>query len=358
LRVALSDQAVRHLFEHGALAPSGDNLQPWLVNVSGDTITLTVDPARDRSLYNFRYRASLIALGAMAENMVIAGREIGLSGSVAVGGAEPLPPVTIEFSRRDVAPDPLFPSLRLRCTNRKPFSPEPLPADVLASIAAALPGDDRSSLQFVTDRGRMKTLAQAAAMNDRLLFEWRELHGTFFESVRWTKAEADAAKDGLYVKTLELGPMESGFRAMSRWSIASIATRLGSGALAPRHSYQTFMRSGASGFLQVDGSSSEALVEGGRRLQRVWLAATSAGLSFQPMAGMLYLAQHLDAPAEPVPTSARARIALAYARFSMAIEPRDGWYPVMLFRVGYGPRPSARSKRRMIPQASPSLPIS
>jgi len=46
-------------------APSGDNLQPWLVTWRDGVLSLAVDRNRDCSLYNFNYRASLIALGAM-----------------------------------------------------------------------------------------------------------------------------------------------------------------------------------------------------------------------------------------------------------------------------------------------------
>jgi hypothetical protein len=75
----LSPDVRNAIVEAGTLAPSGDNLQPWIVKWRQDALRVSVDPARDRSLYNYRRRASLIAVGAMVENMVIAAGEHGLA---------------------------------------------------------------------------------------------------------------------------------------------------------------------------------------------------------------------------------------------------------------------------------------
>ena len=94
--MALGKEVADRIIEAGALAPSGDNLQPWLVERIGDAIRISVDGSRDRSLYNFRYQASLIAIGAMAENMTIAGRELGFDSVAEVtGGDGELPSISL-----------------------------------------------------------------------------------------------------------------------------------------------------------------------------------------------------------------------------------------------------------------------
>jgi len=193
----------------------------------------------------------------------------------------------------------------------------------------------------------MKLLAKAAATNDRILFEWRTLHDIFFDSVRWTSAEAEATRDGLFVKTLELGPMGPSFRLMRHWPAAAVAKAIGSSRLAPFHSYQTFLKSAAFGFLQMTGVAPSDFVEGGRRLQRVWLTATSLGLGFQPMAGMLYLLARLqDSERGALSSSHVALLRKAVAQFRTLLHLSADKAPILLFRIGRGAAPSAGSLRR------------
>lgn len=346
--MTLGDDIAARIIESGARAPSGDNLQPWAVERSGHVIRISVDRSRDRSLYNFQYRASLIALGAMAENMVITAREHGLDARVTVAdSSDGLPAVELTVEPAAESGHPLYASIARRCTNRRLYDRRPLERAVLTSLAAALPDDGRSELRFIEDVEERRVLARAAALNDRLLFEWRELHDVFYESVRWTAAEAERTRDGLFVKTLELGPTGPGFKAMRRWPVAAIAARLGSSRMAPFHSYRTFLSSGAFGFLRMDDHAPSDFVEGGRRLQRVWLTATSLGVAFQPMAGMLYLVERsrrVDGGGGG--QSHGALIERAQAMFEQVLGAARETAPIMLFRIGRAAAPSATSLRR------------
>jgi nitroreductase len=347
--VALSADLVRRIADCGTLAPSGDNLQPWIVSRTGDGLRIEVDPDRDRSLYNYQCRASLIAVGAMVENMAIAARQSGLS--TGVGLSEPaaaaLPIVTLTFEENGAQPDPLYDAIGRRCTNRKPYRTEPLPPPVLAALSSSAPADAGAILQFVEDRAKMRTVARAASVNDRLLFELRRLHDDLYGAVRWSEAEAEATRDGLYVKTLELGPMGPGFRLMRSWTAVRLLNLLGSSRFAPMHSYRTFLQSAAFGYLAMAESSARAYIEGGRRLQRIWLTATALGLSFQPMAGLLYLLAYRDAPGQIAPRHLTL-LRRAEEMLTDVLPLGSGRAPIMLFRIGHAPSPSATSLRRSV----------
>jgi nitroreductase len=347
----VAPETLRKILDSGALAPSGDNLQPWIVEWRGDHLQLSVDRSRDRSLYNFRYRASLIALGAMVENMAIAALEEGLAASIDVPAAPEgeLPAAVLTFSPATTKGDPLYAPMARRCTNRKPYRASGIEAHVLQTLQDAVPAGMGADLRFIQDRAKMRLVAEAASLNDRLLYDLRPLHDQFYETIRWTEREAEASRDGLFIRTLELGPMAAGFKAMRSWRLVSVLNRLGWGRFAPGHSFRTFMRSGAFGFLRMDGTSQKAFIDGGRVLERIWLTATSLGLAFQPMAGSLYLRSYL-APGATVVLSVSHREVLVRVTelFGQALPPDDGKAAVMLFRVGYGPQPSARSLRRSI----------
>jgi len=341
---------LRAILDAGALAPSGDNLQPWLVERNGDNgLEIVVDRSRDHSLYNYGFRASLIALGALVENMSIAARHAGYEAAVTIvppaeGG---LPSCRLAFARAAGAADPLVAAIPARCTNRRPYQSTPLKEGAVEALTREGRRNPQARFRLIANRDEMKTVARAASLNDRLLFEMRRLHDDLYSTVRWTEAEAEATRDGLFVKTLELGPMGPGFRAMRSWPVTSLLNLVGSSRFAPRHSYQAFLRSSAFGFLQMQGTSPEAYVEGGRVLERLWLTATAEGLSLQPMAGTLYLLQYLGTEAGKRWKGAHQNLLQEGRR---ALDPilglDSGKAAILLFRVGYGPAPSARSLRR------------
>jgi nitroreductase len=344
----------RRILDSGVRAPSGDNLQPWIVDSDGQQVRIAVDPGKDRSLYNFQYRASLIAVGAMIENMVLAARESGLATEVdflpppEAGG---LPSARLAFNPAGLAPDPLFAAIAQRCTNRRPYSKTPVSADKVQALRQAA-GTEPARLLIVQDRAAMRTVARAASLNDRLLYELRTLHDEFYQTLRWTREEVEATRDGLDVRTLELGPMGPGFKAMRSWPVVRVLNLFGSSRMAPMHSYRTFLQSGAFGFLQMSAPEGagdwKTWIEGGRRLQRIWLTATRLGLAFQPMAGMLYLLAYREAGVGSWSGSQRALLARAERLFGQVLPLEQGAASILLFRFGQGGPPSATSLRRAL----------
>jgi hypothetical protein len=325
------------------------------VDWAGETLRLSIDPSRDQSLYNFRHRASLIALGSMIENMTIAAREYGFAASVeySSSGDSPLPFASVTVRAATLEPDALFPSIARRCTNRKPYASAPIAADARDALARAIPPDGAAEFRIIEDARQRRLVARAASLNDRLLFEIRTLHDRFFETIRWTNREAEITRDGLFIKTLELGPLAAAFKALRSWNFVRATNVLGASMTAPLHSFRTFMRSSAFGFLQMEDASPHAFIQGGRLLQRLWLTATRVGLAFQPMAGTLYLLPYLRLDGGNVLGGRQRSILLKGEALLRQVLPLDdGKAPIMLFRVGYGPPPTAGSLRRPLEKYS------
>src|SRR4051794_35438247 len=73
------DRSLSPLLATAALAPSGDNTQPWRFVVDRDagTIALEVDASRDPSPMNVGGRMARIAVGAALENLIREARSRG-----------------------------------------------------------------------------------------------------------------------------------------------------------------------------------------------------------------------------------------------------------------------------------------
>ncbi|MDD5451857.1 MAG: nitroreductase family protein [Desulfovibrionales bacterium] len=118
------------IVEAGTWAPSGDNCQPWRFTWDGQKLLLLNVPEGDTSLYNSRQRASLIAHGAVLENMDIAARSYGysmcptlfpVSQNASSKEEQSSLIAAIEFQECPREDDTLLPFITKRVTNRNPY---------------------------------------------------------------------------------------------------------------------------------------------------------------------------------------------------------------------------------------------
>lgn len=350
--MGIPDETLRAIVEHGSKAPSGDNCQPWILRREGEELHLVNDEGADDSLYNPANIASFVAHGALIENMAIAARSFGWKAEVKFfpkGDRESLI-ASIRFREAPEKPEPLYPFIETRCTNRLPYRAVPLPASVKETLLSAVKGEEDGRLYLIEDRKDKKTAAKAACLNDRLLFENRKLHDFLFEHIRWTKKEAETAGDGMDIRTLGLNAVQMRlFRLLKPWWMVTKLNLLGFSRLAPMQSYKLAAGASALGLVQMNGTKPVDYVRGGRALQRVWLTAASLGLSFQPMTGITYLMQRLYLfDGSGFSPEHRRLIEEAETRLKEVFPIRRDRAIIMMFRCGYGPAPAAVSLRKPV----------
>lgn len=323
-------------------APSGDNSQPWRFTLTDEAICVFNVPGADQTLYNFRERGSYLAHGALVENIAIAAAAEGLEAHI-----EPFPgelgTARLTFRQTHARRDTLYDAIPRRATNRKPYALRPLePAHKEALREAAAGGS--AALSLIEERNEIISTAEAISVNERLVMENRSLHDFLFGMIRWN-AEEERAKPGLNIDTMEFpAPQRFALRFLKHWSVVQALNCIGFSRVAPKGSAALFASSGALGALTVKNDSDSDFFEAGRVLQRIWLTATQHGVSIQPLAALPYLAQRVAA--KDTADLSPEHIALirgAYGKISRVFGAVPGDTMAMLFRIGYGPAPTARS---------------
>jgi len=332
----------------GALAPSGDNLQPWSFGTDGNTLLLRHDPHRDLSLFNVRGLASFIALGAALENVQIAASADAYEAKIETfpNGEDPdlIARVSFEAGAR---PDPLAAYLGKRCTNRRLFEKRSVdPARLAAlNISQQFP---KIGLYWVQDQAKLKTLGQLIARADRLIFENQRIHSHLFSTLRWTREEVESTRDGLPIQSLELGGVGSrAFRALKKWPAVQFLNRFGFSRAAAAHSIQLMQRCSAAGLIAAPNLSPSSFLATGRAFQRLWLLATQAGLSLQPMTAIIFL-QFRSRLKDfgGLTDEQRPFIDTLNRDLEAFFDLPNDMIPAMLFRVGFAADPSGRTMRR------------
>lgn len=345
--ILMNKEDIKKILEAAVHAPSGDNSQPWRFRVADNRITIYNIPERDTTLYNFRERGSLVAHGALIENIVIAASHLGYRALPILFPESDRQEIVAAIRLEKTAPrtEPLFQAMRERASNRKPYDPMP-PTDAEREILVAAARDPGGEIRLVEDTKSKKVIAQAISLNERILFENKALHTSFFQNIVWTSAEERRKKRGLYLNTLELPPpAQVAFRLFRFWPALKFFNMFGLSRQVAHTNATLYESSGAIGAILMPDESPENFIRAGSILQRVWLTATTLGLSMQALAGLLYLAQRVRGEdAAMFRAEDKERIMCAYKIIESSFD-AHGRRIMMLFRIGRGKKSSARSSR-------------
>ncbi|WP_404384889.1 Acg family FMN-binding oxidoreductase [Caenispirillum salinarum] len=275
------DDARLCLLETAARAPSGHNTQPWRVTLrDAQHWTLDIAPERRLPAVDPDDRETVISLGAFLETLETAAPSLGL----AVRDVEVAPGPEVRLSVLDgpQADGPAsLEAIWARRTRRRGLRPDPLPDDLVEDLLADMP-----DVRFIA-RGTQEAggLAEAAAAGARLQAARDEAQEELSRWIRWRRADEARRPTGLTPETMEMP-------APLRWlahAVFTPATVLSSGfrkqgaALAARQAQE-----GAGWFVVLaPDASAPALIDAGRRYQRLGLRGVRHGIGLHPMSQML-----------------------------------------------------------------------
>jgi nitroreductase len=329
-------------------APSGENCQPWRFEVKENKISIFNIPERDQSLYSFGQYSSYVAHGALIENMVIAAKEYGYAAQVSLFPKNDKKNLVaeVDLNKAAVKKDPLFSSIKKRCTNRKHYQTTLLTAEQKKGILETASEIEPGHLLLITDTDKILDLCQATSLNEKVVFENPLIHKFFFNHINWTKEEDDKKSVGFYLETLELPPpAKAAFKLVKHWGLLNVLNKIGFSKVVAKDNFKTHSACAGHGLIQIPNDSPANFILAGRILQRTWLKATSLGLSMQPMTGLIYLYFKIKSGnIENFPPGQTELIKNAYNKISDIFNVPDKTI-AMYFRIGQADEPTARSSR-------------
>ena len=344
-------------------APSGDNTQPWRFEIlSPEHILLHGSDTRRHVVYDLEGHASQLAIGGCLESISIAASAEGLKTEIAYRSPEIIPdehPVfDIRFSAMEnIQPDPLFPFLRTRCVNRRPFAKTPLTSIEKDSISREINPSDKHfpahQVLWLESDSQKKTMAGIAQSSGRLRLTIPEGYAVHREVIEWNaKTSEDRIPDQALGLPNVILPLMHWI--MGSWDRVHFFNRFLGGTLIPRIYLDVLPALGSSAhFVLLAPSAPMALedyVSSGRALCRFWLSTTHQNLQFQPEMTPLifrsYVQRGIVFSNHPGATEEAEKIALSLENL---IGKDHADRAVFLGRVGRGTPPPARSLRRPLP---------
>ncbi len=341
-------ETIREILEKSVYAPSGSNSQPWKFRVHDNYIYVYALPEKDHPVLNFRNRGTWVAHGALIENIAIASREFGYKANIAIFPDKKEPNLTakIRLEKTAISKDPLFSSMRLRTTNRKPYESAPLTSEQRAEFLSVSDGRGPCGIKLIDDRDKLKALGEAMSVNEVVMLDNQLLHKLFFNELVWSEKEEKEKGTGLYLKTMELKlPQQFALRIFRHWPAMNLLNKVGLAKSIASDNAKGYTSASAIGAILVENND-QAFVEAGRAMERLWLKATGMGLSFHLVTGVLFLWQGITAGEDNgLSREHMELIKSAYQKMATIYEVRDDSIIALLFRLGYGDKPTARSSK-------------
>lgn len=316
----------RKIIRAASLAPSPDNNQPWRFRFDDNFLFLRDDPKRTLP-GDVDKMFDMLGFGAAIENACLAARKLGYR-------ADAYPP-QIEFNPGGV-PDPLADFIESRCTDRRLFSTRPITANTLLRLSTesqkAMP---ELQIDWLTDRNKIYQLSKLIATADRIRLMHRSHHAELFRQLRFSSSEAERTRDGLDVRLLGL-PIGGKLllRSMRSWKTMNVLNTSGLSRLLVIPSMVAVIRSGAVAVLSLSQPRPADFVVAGRGMQRLWLAATQAGLAVQPLGALPMFLKSGNAPLNE--------------EFNKIMPEVLNRRTVMILRIGYG-RPPQKIRSLRLP---------
>jgi hypothetical protein len=206
-----------------------------------------------------------------------------------------------------------------------------------------------AEMMWIEEKSVRKEMNRIIWNADRILFEDPRLYEGLFRWLRLRKDEREAS-DGMDLDVLELDWLQKKvFPLIAGRRVISALNKVGLSRVMATQSAKLLKASGAYCLLTIRDHSTQAWLHGGMMMERFWIRANSMGLSLQPMAGFIFLLNHLrhDRAAQFRADHKKMIEKMLASLEDMHAHSREK-VPVMFFRLGYSSPSTARTSRLTI----------
>ncbi len=278
------------LLTYAALAPSGHNTQPWAVGLAGDGLRIGSDRARWLPQVDPQNRELALSIGAFLENLLAAAPGHSYQADFEVIGNTPRDEDLIQVRLAPAAEtgrDHLE-RIRRRRTVRNGQLRRPLSNESVRELVRRAGAGEWAKAHvhfFPVESTQSRYLAGATIEANRVQARRDGAPAELADWIRFSNGEARARRDGLTQESMEIS-------GVAGWYVRHFFDRadvLG----------QTFRDQGVDrvrqqvencgGWLVVTSpdSSLPSLLETGRKMERMWLAARESEIAIHPMTQVL-----------------------------------------------------------------------
>jgi hypothetical protein len=351
--VNLDRKTIEEIVNAAIIAPSGGNAQPWKFLYNDQGLFLFHDEHFSYSLLDYNNLGSYVAMGAVIENISIKAKALGFDISAdylpLTANKKMIAHITFQVANTKGNSNYLEKGITMRVTNREVTAKEALSNDVYDKLLASIQSYQGAQLHLITDDVVMKSLGEILAKAEMIrILNPRGHYDTFTNELRWTSEDINQKKDGLDVNTLGASKPELAALKIAEDSEAIAFLRgIKGGTAFTKMVNKAVAFSSAVGIVTMPEYTELDFLKGGRAVERIWIEANLAGVSFQPIAQLVFMmarAEHEDNTS--IDADYHEEIGKLSDLFYQLLPELKSRQPVFIFRLATSGEPKLRSLRR------------
>jgi hypothetical protein len=292
----MDKQIIEKILNESINAPSGSNSQPWEFIVKNDGIYLKYLPEKDHPVLNFNNRGTLIACGALAENISIVANHYGYSTQITLleDKSNKIIAKFSFFQATNSSDKELYEVIPLRASNRKQFKKEPLNQEEKDYLFKEVNKFSDFKVAYLEDQNKINAVAKYLSYDIILNFKNETLRKIFFKELLFDDNLAKQGYEGLYVKTLELKPPQIFVMKLLRNdNVFKIFNKIGFINAIYKDVVKMNSSAGLLGSI-LTPNNDFSFFHLGRLLENIWLRATKLNLGFHLITGILFFWQQVN----------------------------------------------------------------
>jgi len=217
--------------------------------------------------------------------------------------------------------------------------------DHLTSVAQSIMG---AKLQWFTDEISLSSLADIIGTCDRIRLLNKEGHHDFVHhEMRWTSEDAEKTQDGIDIKTLGLSNSQlAALGVIRNENVVQTINELDGGKALGMLSKRTVAAASALCLITLPHYNLKNFFEGGRSMERFWLAATNLNIAVHPLISPLYIFPRIDhGNGEGLSDQNISELKLVKENFKAITHMGDNQAGVFLAKIAFAEEPLIKSFR-------------
>lgn len=349
----LSEARAEELVKLALLAPSAGNNQPWKWLYWNNSLFLFHDKIRSYSWTDFDDSMAFISLGTAIEAMNLAADSFGLKASVIRGDESTFPLIAaFQFDVSDQPASSLSHGLKLRCSNRKKGDNTPFDRSLATTIRTSIEDIKGAQFDFIDEQAKIDQLAEIVARAEKIRFLNPQGHHEFFvEEMRWTPKQAEESKDGLDLRTYELGPSDiTGLEVVSDPEVLDLINQWKGGKGIEKVSREAVKASSAIGLITMPDISKGQILSGGQAAMRAWILTNQNEWNVQPISAPLFFINRKSKPNHLLSEENIQEIEAFEKELYQIMPILQTQRGIFMFRLAKADKPSELALRRDIEQ--------
>lgn len=347
------DTPIARILNLARWSPSGDNTQPWEFEIKNTReFLIYAHDDRESVIYDLDGHASQTAVGALLETIQIAASGENLDASFQETkdstGAYPIIKVNLLPTTKQQS-NPLLPFIKIRCTQRRAFSTQPLSNSQKQQLEAAV--GESYKLIWIDSRAKKWQLAKLLFHNAWIRLTTKEAYDVHTHIIEWN---AQFSESRIPDQAIGLGGIVLSLMkwTMHSWARVQMMNRFFAGTWLPRIQLDVIpaLRCASHFIIIADKKldTNEDYFNGGRALQRFWLTTAKMGLQFQPEMTPLIFSRYIKEKRAFTTNNSAFKKAESLAVELDKLVGQNSDKRVFMGRIGFASIPLARSVRHPV----------